>query len=169
MTILVRLYSPTMTVWRASLRLLLLALTSLGFIFLAQDAYNCLVTVPFNATIAAQFVQYLKDTVVFQSTLAYLRNPPPSYQQPPVDILSALDAINANVAAGVYQNEYAFEAAVGAVIVAAHDGHLNVDGGALAVFSFGSPYAISSVSLDGIQIPQVYLTGWSATNTCRAG
>ena len=101
---------------------------------------------------------------MFQSTLAYLHNPPPSYQQPPVDILSILDAIGANVDAGVYQNEYDFEAAVGAVIIAAHDGHLSVDGGALAVFSFGSPYAISSVSLDGVQIPQVYLTGSSTTN-----
>ncbi|MCJ1476069.1 hypothetical protein MMC13_004734 [Lambiella insularis] len=119
---------------------------------------NCLLTVPFNSTIGAQFVQYLKDTVVFQSTLGYLRNPPTSYQQPPVDILAALNAIGANITAGTYENEYDFEASVGAVLLAAHDAHLNVNAGALSVFSFGSAYAISSVSIDGIQVPQVYLT-----------
>ena len=130
-------------------------------VFLAQDSYNCLLTVPFNATIGAQFVQYLKDTLVFQSTLAYLKDPPPSYQQPPVDLLTELDAIAAKITAGAYKNEYDFEAAVAAVVLAAHDGHVNVNGGALAVFSFGSAYAISSVSIDGIQLPQVYLTGLS--------
>jgi hypothetical protein len=47
--------------------------------------------------------------------------------------------------------------ALNRLVYAAHDGHLNLVAGALAVFSFGSPYELVSISPDGIQPPNVYL------------
>ena len=127
-------------------------------VFLAKDVYACLTSVPFNQTVASQFLQYYKDTLTFQSTLAYLKSPPSSYQQPSADLLSGLDLISAGVNTGIFQNEYGFEAAVQNVVYAAHDSHVSLDAGLLSAFTFGSEYAISSVSKDGIQIPEVYLT-----------
>ena len=136
-------------------------MTTSETLFLAEHAYRCLTSVPFDKAIASQFIQYYKDTLEFQSTLAYLKDPPSSYQQPRVDILSALDLIAMGVETGVFRDEYAFEAAVQNVVQAAHDSHIRLDAGVLNVFSFGSPYAISSISMDGIEIPKVYFTGSS--------
>lgn len=116
---------------------------------------------PFNATVATQFVQYYKDTLQFQSTLAYLKNPPPSYQQPAVDLLAGLDRIDNDIKSGTYLNEYDFEADLQRLIYSAHDAHLVLFAGALAVFTFGSPLRIVSVSEDGIALPKVYVTGKS--------
>ena len=134
-------------------------LTLQDYVFLAQDAYDCLRTVPFDSEVGSQLIEYFKDLVQFQSTLAYLKNPPPSYQQPPVDLLASLDSISASIDAGVYHNEYEFEAALQSLIYAAHDGHLSLNAGVLAVFSFGSPKALGSISIDGVEIPKVYFTG----------
>lgn len=127
-----------------------------------MDAYRCLISVPFDKAVASQLIRYYKDTLEFQSTLAYLKDPPLSYQQTRVDILSALDLIATGVETGVFRDEYALEAAVQNVVQASHDSHVRLDAGALNVFSFGSPYAISSVSTDGIELPKVYFTGLSS-------
>ena len=139
-----------------------LLLTTLESVFPAQDAYNCLISIPFNKTVASQFLQYYKDTLEFQSTLAYLKDTPSSYQQPRVDLLSALDLIGTGIETGVFRDEYAFEVAVQNVVQAAHDSHVRLDAGALNIFRFGSPRAISSISMDGIEVPKVYFTGLSS-------
>ncbi|KAL8797400.1 MAG: hypothetical protein Q9195_000555 [Heterodermia aff. obscurata] len=126
-------------------------------VFNALDAYNCLANVPLNKTVAAQFLQYYKDTIEFQSTLTYLKNPPSSYQQPPTDLLVGLDQIGRQLETGVFTSEYAFEIAVLDLVYSAHDSHIYFYGGASDVFSFGSPFEISSVSVDGVQPPEVYI------------
>ena len=123
--------------------------------------YNCLATVPFNQTVATQFLKYYKDTLEFQSTLTYLKNPPSSYQQPGVDLLGGLDRLQRDVDTGIFSNEYQFEIALQDLVYAAHDGHVFLYGGATDIFSFGSPFYISSVSPDGIAIPEIYITSES--------
>jgi len=132
----------------------------------AIDAYNCLTSVPFNGTVAKQLVSYLRDTWQFQSTIAYLANPPPSYQQPAVDLIGGLDLIQSQIDAAVFDNEYAFEAAVQALIYRAHEGHLHFVGGALNVFLFNTPLSIVSVSTDGLQTPKVYSGGKTSPISC---
>ena len=129
--------------------------------FPAVLAYDCLLTAPFNSTIALDFLQYFNDTLQFQSTLAYLKNPPPSYQQPPVDIIASLNSIQQRVQAGQFQNQYTFEVAVQEVVLAAHDDHLTLNAGILGAFTFGSPLRIVSVSTDGIQLPKIFIAGSS--------
>ena len=65
------------------------------------------------------------------------------------------------VETGVFRDEYAFEAAVQNVVQDTHDSRIRLNAGVLNVFSFSSPYAISSVSMDGIEIPKEYFTGSS--------
>ena len=128
-------------------------------VFPAKTAYECLTSVPFNPAVATRFLQYYNETLQFQSTLAYLKNPPPSYQQPAVDLLKGLEQIQQDIDKGAFHNQYAFEATLQNLIYSAHDAHLVLNAGVLAAFTFGSPYAISSVSIDGIQLPKVFITG----------
>ncbi|EMD87799.1 hypothetical protein COCC4DRAFT_199910 [Bipolaris maydis ATCC 48331] len=124
----------------------------------AYDAYLCLTSVPFNPAVATRFITYINDTVQFQSTLAYLRDPPAGYQQPAVDILSGLTQIQNNITAQVYKNQYQFEVDVQHLLDSAHDGHLYQRGGIMAAFSFLAPYSITAASPDGASLPKLYIT-----------
>lgn len=126
-------------------------------LFLASDAYDCLITAPFNATVASGLVSYYKDFLQFHSTLAYLKDPPPSYQQPGIDVLASLDALEAQVQAGAFKTEYDFEVALQTVIYAIHDAHVSLSAGILSIFTFGSPLRIVSVSSNGIELPKIYI------------
>ena len=126
-------------------------------LFLASDAYNCLITAPFNATVATGLVSYYKDFLQFQSTLAYLKDPPPSYQQPSIDILASLDALETQIQAGAFKIEYDFEVALQTLIYAIHDAHVSLSAGILSIFTFGSPLRIVSVSSNGIEAPKIYI------------
>ncbi|KAL8905272.1 MAG: hypothetical protein Q9207_002743 [Kuettlingeria erythrocarpa] len=110
----------------------------------AELVHDCLVSTPFNATVATQFLSYYRDTLQFQSILAYLKNPPTTYKQPSVDLLGGLDSIQQAVDSGLYKNEYEFEAAVQKLVYATHDAHVTLYAGALSVFTFGAPVSIVS-------------------------
>ena len=76
-----------------------------------------------------------------------------------MDLLGGLDRLQREVDTGTFNNQYNFEIALQDLIYSAHDGHLYLYGGATDIFSFGSPFYISSVSTDGIAPPEVYITG----------
>lgn len=74
-------------------------------------------------------------------------------------MLGGLEIIRQNVTAGYYNNQYAFEADLQLLIYSMHDTHVVLTAGILSAFSFASPYAISSASVDGRQAPKIYITG----------
>ena len=127
-------------------------------LFYAKPVYECLLSVPFHPAVALRFIEYYNTTLQFHSTLAYLRDPPPGYQQPAVDVLDRLARIKARVEAGGYGNQYAFEADLQRLVHDMHDSHVELDAGALSPFSFTAPFAISAASVDGQQPPKVYFT-----------
>ncbi|KAF1959262.1 hypothetical protein CC80DRAFT_467721 [Byssothecium circinans] len=126
--------------------------------FWARYAYQCLTSVPFNPAVASRFVKYWNQTVEYQSTIAYLKNPPPGYQQPAVDVYKELAKIQQRIDTGFYTNQYAFEADFQLLTYAMHDGHVRLIAGTLAAFSFSAPFEIASVSVDGKSLPKIYLT-----------
>lgn len=138
-------------------------------IFKASLVYECLTSVPFNAAVASWYLDYWNDTLKFQSSVSYLRNPPAGYQQPGVDLFDGMSRLQAAVDDGKFANQYEFEVALQPLLTAAHDSHLFLEGGALAVFTFASPFDIVSVSVDGIQPPKVYIAGASAQRLLLAG
>ncbi|KAI9692521.1 MAG: hypothetical protein M1822_006752 [Bathelium mastoideum] len=101
---------------------------------------------------------YWNDTLQFQSTLDYLKTPPAGYQQPAVDLIAGLNEIHTSIIDGGFANEYQFEAALQNVIYSANDAHVSLTGGLLSSFTFGSPNGLTSLSLDGVELPKVYLT-----------
>ncbi|KAF2122944.1 hypothetical protein BDV96DRAFT_639498 [Lophiotrema nucula] len=126
-------------------------------IFYASDAYACLQSVPFNAAVATRFIEYWNDTLQFQSTLAYMKDPPEGYQQPAVDVMEVLQSIQNNVTAGVYTNQYAFEADIQLLINRMHDAHVVLNAGVLQPFFFASPYGLISASVDGNSVPEIFI------------
>ncbi|KAF2703361.1 hypothetical protein K504DRAFT_495506 [Pleomassaria siparia CBS 279.74] len=124
----------------------------------AIDAYACLISVPFNGAVATRFIKYVNETIQFQSTLAYLKDPPTGYQQPAVDVLSELSKIQFNVTNNIYQNQYQFEVDVQHLLFKAHDAHLYFSGGITSAFTFQAPYAITAASPDGKSLPKIYIT-----------
>ncbi|KAK0743567.1 hypothetical protein B0T18DRAFT_186378 [Schizothecium vesticola] len=128
------------------------------WLFAAAHVYDCLTSVPFHSAVALRFIEYYNTTLQFHSTLAYLRDPPPGYQQPAVDVLGEFEVIKTRVLQGFYQNQYAFQADVYRLAQSMHDGHVDLVAGILHPFSFSAPLEISSVSRDGKEAPQIYVT-----------
>src|SRR5271154_6922560 len=96
------------------------------YVFNASFAYECLTSVPFNPAVATRFLQYYNDTLQFQSTLTYLKNPPTSYQQPGIDLLGGLEQLQQGINNGNFSNQYEFEAALQTLLYATHDGHVDL-------------------------------------------
>jgi hypothetical protein len=128
--------------------------------------------VPFNDAVATRFIDYYNTTLQFQSTLAFLKDPPLGYQQPSVDVQQVLSQIQSNITAGNYKNQYSFEVDVQRLVHRMHDSHVTLGAGILDAFTFISPYSVVSVSEDGKKVPEIYLSddlldsqlqGWTAS------
>ena len=127
----------------------------------AQVAYDCLQTVPNKAEPAKKLIDSLKAFVQWQSTLAWLKDPPASYTLPGVDIEAGLDTISSKVDAGDFLSEYEFQLAIVELFVSAHDGHFAFRPDVFKGFSFRNSLALDlvSVSRDGLEVPKLYHYG----------
>jgi hypothetical protein len=127
----------------------------------AGIAWECINSVPFNATSAKKLIAAIRPYINWQSTLAQLKNPPAEYAQkvqPPIDILGGLDIIDAKIDAGSFKKEYDFGWMLYTLIQSAHDGHFNyIPDSVGEIFSWGRPVPLVSVSEDGKQLPAVFV------------
>ncbi|KAF4625364.1 hypothetical protein G7Y89_g12800 [Cudoniella acicularis] len=126
----------------------------------AQLAYDCLASVPLNASAATVLVESILPYVEWQSDISYLKNPPDGYQEPGVDIWKAFDAILRNIKIRRYANEYQFQADLLRTFNSVHDGHFRFAPDLISkVFGFRRPVQLVSVSKDGVEIPKIYVRG----------
>jgi hypothetical protein len=75
----------------------------------AKLAYECITSVPLNISAALAFTKAIRPCFLWQSTTAYLKNPPAEYVekiQNLVDAWGGLDAIEKNLTSGVWTQEY---------------------------------------------------------------
>ncbi|KAJ9665374.1 hypothetical protein H2201_004451 [Coniosporium apollinis] len=126
----------------------------------AELAYNCLTSVPLNATAGLRLLESIRPYIQWQSTLTWLKNPPAEYVekvQGPVDVIGNLDKIEGKLQSKEYLNEYEFLWELYTSFAVAHDGHLNfipdLVGG---IFNFGRTVPLVSVSEDGKKLPAVF-------------
>ncbi|KAM7202005.1 putative peptidase [Rhypophila sp. PSN 637] len=132
----------------------------------ATLAVECLATVPNKPEPAARLVKSLRAFVAWQSSLAFLKDPPPGYVFPAVDIDGGLANISTTAEAGGFASEFDFQLAIVKLIVSAHDGHFVFRPDIFKAFVFRNRLAfdIVTVSEDGVQIPKLYhLAGANST------
>lgn len=122
----------------------------------AETAFNCVAQLPLDADDAVTVIGIIKEYTAFQTSLAYLKDPPESYQQPSVDLMSGLDRLSDDVTAGKYDRQYDFDLALRSLFTTAHEGHLNAGTGVLGLFTWRLRDTIVAVSADGQELPQVY-------------
>ncbi|KAF2028533.1 hypothetical protein EK21DRAFT_69551 [Setomelanomma holmii] len=124
-------------------------------------AFNCLNSVPFNATSAKRLIASIRPYIDWQSTLATLKSPPAEYAkkvQPAVDIIGGLDNIDQQIDAGGFKSEYDFGWSLYTLIQSAHDGHFTyIPDSVSQIFQWGRPVPLVSVSADGEQLPSVFV------------
>lgn len=124
----------------------------------AQWAYDCLNDVPLDLPSAGPWLESLRPYIRWQSTTAYLKNPPQGYQEPALDIWGELDNLAASVQNGRFSNEYEFELAIYNLFQSAHDGHFRYTPSMVGgVFAFGRPISLVSTSFDGQSAPKPYV------------
>jgi hypothetical protein len=126
----------------------------------AKLAWDCINSVPFNASSGKALIDSIRPYIDWQSTLVELKNPPAEYAekvQPPVDILGGLDKIVADIDAGRFKSEYDFGWTLYTLIQGAHDGHFSyIPDSVGGIFTWGRDVPLVSVSEDGEQLPAVF-------------
>jgi hypothetical protein len=94
----------------------------------------------------------------FQSTLEYLKNPPPGYLLPGTDLIKGIDELYLKVQNGSYSNEYDFQTEIGNLFMSGHDGHLAYSSDIVSdVMGISRSFDLLSISEDGQQLPKVYM------------
>jgi hypothetical protein len=124
----------------------------------AQLANDCLLSVPNKPEPAQKLITSLKSFVAWQSTLVYLKSPPPSYGFPAVDIMAGLDNISSTAGAGRYTSEYEFQLDIVRMLASAHDGHFAYRPDVFKAFGFRNNLVkdLVSISTDGKELPKLY-------------
>jgi hypothetical protein len=116
----------------------------------AELAYDCLTSVRVRTLGAVNTIEAIEKMVQFQSTLAFLKNPPDGYTNPPVDILGGLADIRKTASEDEYANEYELEAEIATFLDRAKDGHLGFDGPTFAgAVRWRRGFVLVSLSVDG--------------------
>jgi hypothetical protein len=116
----------------------------------------CLRTVPVDTSGDVLEIEGLKTLVEFQSDLAYLKNPPPGFLYPGVDVAGSLQAIISDIKNGRYTNEYAVQNDVFGVVASAYDFHFYVRPDIMRVFYWERAESLISVAKDPTSLPNVY-------------
>ncbi|KKY28855.1 putative peptidase s41 family protein [Phaeomoniella chlamydospora] len=107
----------------------------------------------------------------FQSTQAYLKDPPSSYPVDGVDLMGGLQQIRQNVTNGQITKEWDFQVEIQTLIWKASDGHFAFFMDLLNVLDFGFQDAspLVSISEDGVSLPKIFqyfdLVNWTSSAT----
>ncbi|KPM40566.1 hypothetical protein AK830_g5984 [Neonectria ditissima] len=123
----------------------------------AKVAHQCLNSVPLNKSAALKFIQELEPYLEWQSTLAFLKNPPIDYFFPSHDVFAALNRVRAGLEADEYRNEYQWQEDLYVnVFGPAHDGHFYVFPDILTnAIEWARPLALLSISENGDSPPVI--------------
>ncbi|KAI6244692.1 Peptidase S41 family protein ustP [Erysiphe necator] len=124
----------------------------------AELAYECLNSVPLNKTAALQLVDSIEPYLEWQSSLAWMKDPPEDYDFPPHDPFGVLASVKKNLEEDKYSNEHEFQTDLYSVFTPAHDGHFIFFPDLLSrALEFSRQQALVSISEDGQSLPVIKL------------
>ena len=84
-------------------------------------------------------------------------DPPGGYLYPGVDVQGTLNHIAAKATANEYLGQYDFDEDLAQLAIATHDGHVTLGLCSHSIFDFTLEAGLVSVSVDGLQAPQLYV------------
>lgn len=123
-------------------------------------AYGCVMSVPLVKEDALRLMDAISAMLEWQSSLAYLKSPPPGYHLEAADLVTGLQEIRDAVVVGHIDSEYAFQEHLNELFGAAHDGHLSLKLDIVGIFWWYRPWAdLVALSADGRDIPQIFFHG----------
>ncbi|KAF3913466.1 hypothetical protein AA313_de0204690 [Arthrobotrys entomopaga] len=123
---------------------------------LAREGWDCLYSVPIDVDLTLTFIREVKKYIQFQSTIEYLKNPPASSLQEPIDLIGSIDALAQRVRSGDIAHHITFEIEFTKLLQRCHDGHFNFAFTSNNLIFFTGPFTVVSVSTDGVEKPLVY-------------
>ncbi|KAJ5805147.1 hypothetical protein N7474_011034 [Penicillium riverlandense] len=126
--------------------------------FPGDVAYQCLLSIPFQAQRSIAFIEDLRKYMQWQSTIDTLKNPPTAYLSlsPATDILGGLDDLLEKAAHTHFTSQFEFDTAVTNLLKTAEDGHLYMIPCSAGIFEFSIDFPIVSISSDGLELPKIY-------------
>ena len=112
---------------------------------------------PLNVELTLDFLFKLTRYLQFQTTIAYLKDPPNGSEQVPVDIFGGIEIISNAVKDGTINGQYEFELQLTTLISTAHDGHFSLELNMINQIFFQAPFSLLSLSVDGNALPKVFI------------
>ncbi|PQE15305.1 peptidase S41 family protein [Rutstroemia sp. NJR-2017a BVV2] len=125
----------------------------------ALTALDCLKSAPVNVNRSVAFIDFIQPYLEFQSTLAYLKTPPPGWLFPGVDIFGGLAQMKDLLTSGQYANQWDFEKDIYSLInILPHDFHVNLPLPLVSEVFIFAPLTgpLVSISSDGLSLPKVF-------------
>ena len=125
----------------------------------AELGVQCLQSVPLDKEGNIKLIDELKVMTKWQSNIAYLKDPPMTYTEKPIDIMGQLDSMQSKLSANGYKTEYEFQLEMMMLFQRAYDNHFAYQPDILAsVMQFQRPPGseLVSVSSDGQALPEVF-------------
>ncbi|KAH8805426.1 hypothetical protein F5884DRAFT_885765 [Xylogone sp. PMI_703] len=124
-----------------------------------QLTLACLESMPFISSRAVTFIDEITKYVQWQSDLEILKNPPIDYLSPAVDVLGGLANIRSKALANGYKSQWDFDNDLYFLVTSANSAHFQIFPCSLNIFGWGTATSLTSVSIDGVTIPQIYTAG----------
>lgn len=126
----------------------------------AELGMKCLASVPLDKEGNVKLIDDMKLYVKWQSSIAYLKDPPSNYTEKAVDMMGELDLMQKGLANGTFKTEYDFQMGMMTLFNRAYDNHFAYQPDILAsAMQFQRPPGteLVSVSTDGKSTPEVFL------------
>ncbi|CAO2658759.1 Nn.00g064820.m01.CDS01 [Neocucurbitaria sp. VM-36] len=120
----------------------------------AQEAFDCLDSVPVDTQGNSDLIDELKQVWQFQSELKWLKNPGSDWEYGALDIEAELDKVKSNL--GSYSSEYTAQLAIQNITIRTGNFHFNYAPDILQVFRFRRQFNVASISSDGKSLPKLY-------------
>lgn len=124
----------------------------------AKAAYQCVSEVPVQKEFSIQLIKSLKAWLEIHSTIDYLEYPAPGWLWSPVDYHKELDRILDSVNKNMYYSQYDIEVDIDSLLIYSRDFHAVFRGGLSGTVYYDRDVDLVSVSSDGINDPELYVS-----------
>ncbi|EYE92269.1 peptidase S41 family protein [Aspergillus ruber CBS 135680] len=123
----------------------------------AKIAHDCLTSVPVAVEEDEALINQLKLMWEWNSETGWLKNTPETWDRGSLDLISELDKIKGNLSN--YDSEYDVHLAIQKLSIDTGNYHFLFGSDILSIFLFWREVAMTTISDDGLKVPNTYVAG----------